>query len=167
MSESIDAKVLMMIDGPRLVDARLFSARASVLDALYEDKALPDFTLLGARLRFFARYFLGVPLCFGALGEGQLGRFDQNPTYRFDCFDCMTYVATVVALSISRYPADFKVNLRALLYHSAENAYLRRRHFVSLDWNRDHELSGCLTNLTPLFVDAWGHPIAEPGACLY
>ena len=71
------------------------------VDKLYA--SIPDFQhiSLADRILKIGEVFLGRPYVRGALGEGPDGRFDKNPLFRFDCFDCLTYVNTVLALALA------------------------------------------------------------------
>src|SRR5688572_7398635 len=45
-----------------------------------------------------AAFFLDAPYLLEPLGEGPDGVYSQEPLYRTDRFDCVTYVDTVLAL---------------------------------------------------------------------
>lgn len=82
-----------------------------------------------------AKTYLGVPYdSSGPLGEGELGRYDQDPLYRFDAFDCTTFVETVMALSRSSDRETFVEHLNAIRYLDGQVDYLKRNHIISLDW---------------------------------
>ena len=50
---------------------------------------------LGHRSAYLGECFLGVPYQESPLGEGVLP--DADPVIRFDAFDCVTFVETVLA----------------------------------------------------------------------
>lgn len=100
------------------------------------------------RLQQLSAYFLGKPYLLGALGEGDNGRFDQNPLYRIDSFDCLTYVNTILALLFSNNLNDFQKKMVALNYRYSKIAYENRHHFVSIDWNPENYRLGFLCDIT-------------------
>ena len=94
------------------------------------------------RLTVISEYFKGRPYVLGNLGEGSQGKYDQEPLYRTDVFDCTTYVETVIALakankSLSRFGAAIagaNRDLKAAAIGWAESdsalrSALKRSHF--------------------------------------
>jgi hypothetical protein len=108
---------------------------------------LPCGTIL-ERLEFLTAYWLGQPYVGGACGEGAAGRVDQYPLYRFDAFDCLTYVNTALALARARSVDEFKALLLAQNYYDAEPCYEKRFHFMSADWNVQNARQGVITDVT-------------------
>lgn len=100
-----------------------------------------------SRLEQISGHFLGCPYLLGALGEGSAGRFDQNPLYRTDAFDCLTYVNTVLALFFAENWADFQTKIIAINYRDSQLAYQNRHHFMH-DWNTDNATVGFLRDIT-------------------
>ncbi|WP_347356205.1 N-acetylmuramoyl-L-alanine amidase-like domain-containing protein [Bdellovibrio sp.] len=100
------------------------------------------------RVEYFSGLFLGRPYLGGALGEGAQSAFDNDPLYRFDAFDCTTFVETVTALSLSRSDLDFKKNMNAIRYSGGRVSLLSRNHFTSADWNPNVEKIGILKDVT-------------------
>jgi hypothetical protein len=87
------------------------------------------------RLRHFSKVFIGRPYGMnGPLGEGDQARYDQDPLYRFDTFDCTTFVETVVSLSRSRNVDAFELEMNRIRYEGGEVEFLKRNHFPSLQW---------------------------------
>lgn len=117
-------------------------------------------TTLAQRLLFFSESFLTMPYLSGALGEGPQGCFDQQPLYRHDCFDCVTYVNTVLALTFSATLDDFKQWMLRLNYYQAKPLYQHRFHFVSVDWNPNLQQQGILNDATDQIDDQHNHAIA-------
>ena len=88
-----------------------------------------------ARMKAFSAEFLGLPYgTSGPLGEGVSGRYDQDPLYRFDTFDCTTFVETVVSLSLSKDVDAFENAMNRIRYEGGEVEFLKRNHFPSLQW---------------------------------
>lgn len=69
--------------------------------------------------------FVGVPYQESPLGEGVLP--DVDPVIRFDAFDCMTFVETVLA------DGDEK-QLNQIRYKDGNISFLNRNHFIEADW---------------------------------
>ena len=91
---------------------------------------------------------LGVPYVAGPFGEGPLGRYDRNPLYRFDAFDCTTFVETVTALSISNSWDEFKTSLNLIRYKDGEVSFVARNHFTDLDWIPNDVRAGIYRDVT-------------------
>ena len=101
------------------------------------------------RLEVFSRNYLGKPYGLnGPLGEGADGRYDQDPLWRFDTFDCTTYVETMMALALARTPVEFETHLRDIRYEDGRIDYLARNHFTSLQWVPNNIANGYLVDLT-------------------
>lgn len=111
---------------------------------------------LEQRLDYFSNQFLGLPYCAGALGEGPDGQYDQNPLYRFDAFDCLTYVNTVLALSLANESLDYEQLMLRLNYYDAEPCYLKRYHFMSVDWNLMNQQAGFIKDITTTICNPSG-----------
>ncbi|GAB3481243.1 DUF1460 domain-containing protein [Marinomonas epiphytica] len=86
--------------------------------------------------------FLGAPYLANPLGEGVSGRFDSDPLYRFDAFDCTTFVETVLAKAMSHDDDSFVATLTQIRYKNGQVSFENRNHFPSLDWipNNKHFL---------------------------
>lgn len=92
-------------------------------------------TSTAKRLDLISKLFIGLPYgAGGPLGEGPEGRYDQDPLYRFDTFDCTTYVETIMALALSRDVNEFEEHLDKIRYENGEIDYLKRNHFTDLQW---------------------------------
>jgi hypothetical protein len=111
-------------------------------------------------LEVLSRVFLGVPYQLFSLGEGRKGRFDQCPLYRFDQFDCETYVTTVLALAFSQNLTGYKRCLQHIRYQGAEVSFEKRNHFTSIDWNQQAQRLGLLRDVTQTIHDEKGQSLA-------
>jgi hypothetical protein len=100
------------------------------------------------RIEKFSGKFIGAPFDDSALGEGPRGKYDQNPLYRTDVFDCTTYVETVLALALSKKLLDFERNLNRIRYHDGHVSFTSRNHFPCADWIPNNEAQGLLTDIT-------------------
>lgn len=110
---------------------------------------------LVTRLDAFSRAFVGLPYGDGGpLGEGEDGRYDQDPLYRFDTFDCTTYVETVVSLAQGRDVDDFEARMDEIRYEGAQVDYLKRNHWPSLQWIPNNVKNGLLKEINHLVLPA-------------
>lgn len=105
---------------------------------------------LQRRIELYSAAFLGLPYQAGALGEGILGKYDQNPLCRFDYFDCETYVDTVVALALSKDVLDFKKKVTQIRYKGGRIDFFQRNHFPSADWIPNNKKNGFIQEITTL-----------------
>lgn len=106
-----------------------------------------------ARLDAFSKDYLGLPYGDGGpLGEGPAGRYDQDPLWRFDTYDCTTFVETMISLAHAHSPQDFQDHMRDIRYANGVIDYVQRNHFPSRDWIPNNIANGYLTDLTPQLV---------------
>lgn len=103
---------------------------------------------LQQRIELASAALLDSPYQMGALGEGLMGEYDQNPLYRFDHFDCETYVDTVMALALASNFPDFKEKLNQIRYKQAKVDFFQRNHFPSADWIPTNKRNGTIQELT-------------------
>ena len=122
---------------------------------------LRGFALMEDRLAFLCHYFLDKPYLDGACGEGTEGKIDQNPLYRTDAFDCVTFVNLVLALIFSKDLQNFQSLLKKINYKEGKVGYENRHHFMSVDWNPANEQLGLIKPLTETIKDAEGKPIFQ------
>lgn len=113
-----------------------------------------------SRFRRMSGFFLGRPYLLGPLGEGQTGRFDQNPLYRTDAFDCLTYVNTVLALFFAKNIESFREKMIAINYQDSIIAYEKRYHFMNVDWNKGNSRLGLVEEVTGKIVDENNRSVA-------
>lgn len=113
----------------------------------------------------FSRFFMGKPYVNGALGEGVAGSFDRVPMIRFDAFDCMTYVSTLMALVHADDTTTAQNNIRHINYQDGTIDYLKRLHFTSTDWNTENIQKGRLRDVTTLFIEK-GVPLYQTSSIM-
>ena len=70
-----------------------------------------------------AKFFLDLPYLFEPLGEGADAPYYQEPLYRTDKFDCVTFVDTILALINSHDLSQFKKNILRIRYLKNEINY--------------------------------------------
>lgn len=105
--------------------------------------------------------FYGLPYVDAPLGDGPGSRFDQGPLYRFDAFDCTTYVETVLALATAKKASEFEKRLMRIRYREGKISFLERNHFPCVDWIAQNTQSGLLTDITNEIGKPWGTAIAS------
>jgi Protein of unknown function (DUF1460) len=103
---------------------------------------------LTARIIKQSASLLGQPYLLGALGEGPAGFYDQDPLYRFNAFDCETYVDTVMALALSNTLPSFKQHMNTIRYRHGRVDFFERNHFTSADWVPHNRQKGYIHELT-------------------
>lgn len=103
-----------------------------------------------SRVGFYANYFLGkrAPYLANPLGEGSDADFEKGPLFRFDAFDCTTFVETVLALSKTSSPQNFLKILNQIRYKDGVVSYRTRNHFPSLDWIPNNSENGFIRDIT-------------------
>lgn len=125
-------------------DVNIFNDK---INKLYQNKAATSANL-HARLDADSRAFLGQPYLLGALGEGPNGKFDKDPLYRTNGFDCLTFVSTMLALVESNNLDQFKKNILTVRYHNDSPSFVTRNHFTSVDWNPHNQNNGYIKDVT-------------------
>lgn len=131
----------------------------SVIRAIFEKIA--NNSSLPERITQVSQEFLDKPYLLGPLGEGKNGKYDQFPLYRTDAFDCLTYVETVMALSLASNAASFNQCLQAIRYHQGNISFIARNHFTDLDWNLNNQYQGFLQDITGTIHDKQQRPVAQ------
>lgn len=154
LSNSLDG-----IATPRLIPAYHMSDYDHAIAQLYRDPRMHA-RAIQTRLQVASEYFRGKPYLLDALGEGQNAPFDQDPLYRTDAFDCMTFVSTVLALANADQLSQFQQVIRQINYEDGQVNYFKRNHFTFVDWNQHNSQQGKLRSITADFVDAQGRAVA-------
>lgn len=138
--------MLKLLLGFILISTAFAGAREDAQDILDRGAQV---TGVANRLDAFSKMFIGRPYGFGGpLGEGPDGRYDQDPLYRFDTFDCTTYVETMTSLALSRSVDEFEKTINDIRYDNGEVDYLKRNHFTDLWWIPRNIANGMLTDIT-------------------
>lgn len=123
------------------------------LHSLYNSPSVAALNTLPSRIAYFSQRFLEKPYVGGAQGEGEQGEFDQTPLYRFDAFDCLTYLNDVLALSLSAHASEFQKKLLQINYYNGIAKYENRFHFMSVDWNPQNQKNGIVRDITSTISD--------------
>lgn len=104
-----------------------------------------DTDRLGERLERLSAHMLESPYLSNPLGGGPDA--PESLVVRFDGFDCVTYVETVLALAASRNPEQFGDALREMRYAGGKVAWRSRNHYM-LDWIKNNQRRGIVKNMT-------------------
>ena len=112
------------------------------------------------KVAYVNQLFFDKPYSFNALGEGKNGKFDNNPLYRTDAFDCETYVDTVIALTIASDLKNFQNFIRKIRYKNGKVSFTNRNHFTCLDWNKNNQKQHITKDVTNRITDKNNQTIA-------
>lgn len=103
---------------------------------------------LAARMEKVSAPLLGHRYLLDPFGEGESGKYDRDPLYRFDAFDCTTFVETVMALTLSQDHESFYKVLMQIRYKNGEISYTTRNHFPETDWLPNNARAGFIRDIT-------------------
>lgn len=93
--------------------------------------------------------FLRIRYQDSPLGEGEKGLYDKDPLFRFDRFDCLTYVETVMAIYLAENnKKKFEKVLKKIRYKDGKISFPTRNHFMSADWIPNNIKQGYTTDIT-------------------
>ena len=143
-----------------MVDATQEKANQT-LHELYSDKIWHNLRGHKSRLGYISEKFLDYPYFLNALGDGIDSAYDQFPLYRFDVFDCETYVTTMLSLALAKNPEDFKQTMLRIRYINEKNklSYFERNHFPEVDWNVNNAKKGFVKDITAQILNKHGQAI--------
>ena len=98
----------------------------------------------GGRIEILSSHFLGQPYQKNPLiGSAET---PEVFTVSLEAFDCVTYIETIVALSLATSVDDFKDWLRKVRYEGGRVAWRRRNHYMT-GWIRSNLRAGALQRL--------------------
>ena len=115
--------------------------------------ALNALSVISIRIEFLSQLFLGKPYIANPQGEGINAEFDSAPLFRFDGFDCVTYVNNILALALTGDVDSFQKKLVQINYYDAVPRYENRFHFTSLDWNPQNQKNEMMRDITGDILD--------------
>ena len=99
----------------------------------------------GSRIEILSRHFLGQPYQINPLiGSAQT---PEVFTVSLDRFDCVTYIETILALSLASNTGEFKEWLRKIRYENGRIAWERRNHYMT-GWIRSNVRAGAVRRLS-------------------
>lgn len=135
---------------------------ATAYDMQAYDKILESLLLESNDLESYAQFFLDRPYLFEPLGEGANARFSQEPLYRTDKFDCVSYVNTLLSLLHAHDLQAFKKNILAVRYSCPLPHYLFRTDwFTDLEWIPHAQQLGWIKDVTHTVLDQDQRSIAK------
>lgn len=94
----------------------------------------------GADYEAAGKKYLGVPYLSDPLGEEQAP--DTDPLIRFDAFDCVTFVETVLS-------GGDKEKLTKIRYKDGQVSFVNRNHFIESDWLKNN--SSIVENVSSMY----------------
>src|ERR1051326_1875630 len=100
-----------------------------------------SYSSAGVRIEILSRQFLKRPYQTNAL----IGSADTPEvlTVSLDAFDCVTYIETILALSLASNADEFIEWIRKLRYQGGRVAWERRNHYMT-GWIRSNVRAGAL-----------------------
>jgi hypothetical protein len=104
---------------------------------------------LGAKLMSNSEHALGTKYVVSPLGEGE-GK-DTDPRIRFDAFDCLTFVETTMAQSLSADEDHVLPTLDAIRYGGETVSYGERNHVMEAQWLPNNVKKGFLRDVTKTY----------------
>ena len=102
-------------------------------------------TSFGECIGRISEYFLGRPYVEGSLGGGP--DLPEELRVSLNAFDCVTYIEVVLSLAIARRTDEFVDAVRRFRYKDGKVDWFHRNHYM-VDWARNNEQRGLITNLT-------------------
>lgn len=114
------------------------------------------------RVELAANLFLDQPYLLEPVGEGKTGKYSQEPLFRMDKFDCVSYVDTVLSLAKAEGLQSFIHNLIQIRYANKPVNYINRTDwFIDLEWLPNARRLGWLQDKTDSIVDENERPITK------
>jgi N-acetylmuramoyl-L-alanine amidase-like len=99
----------------------------------------------GSRIEILSRHFLGRPYQSNPLiGSAET---PEVFTVSLDAFDCVTYIETILALSLASDADEFKGWLRKIRYQDGRIAWADRNHYMT-GWIRSNVRAGAVRRLS-------------------
>ena len=100
-----------------------------------------SYSSAGSRIEILSRHFLGHPYETNLLiGSAET---PEVFTVSLDAFDCVTYIETILALSLASNADEFKKWLRNIRYRGGHIAWEDRNHYMT-GWIRSNVRAGAV-----------------------
>lgn len=129
------------------------------IQQLYHNLNSKPISSIAQRISNISERFIGKPYETGPLGEALQDHYDQFPLYRMDAFDCVTFVETVLALSLADNPQEFKQYMNQIRYKNGHVSFIDRNHFPDLDWNQNNQRQGIVKDITRTIKNKHHQPV--------
>ena len=100
---------------------------------------------IDVKMQDFSQTMMGLPYVLNNIGEGTLP--DADPIYQFENYDCLSFVETILALSLSRNADEIDLILKDLRY-DGDVDYKNRNHFMISQWIPNAIEKGYLKDIT-------------------
>jgi hypothetical protein len=104
-----------------------------------------DLSTIAERIAFISRALIGMPYRGYTLIGGR--HRPERFVVRDDCFDCVTYCETVLAVARSERLDDFVPELRRIRYHNGVVSWRARNHYFA-DWSTNNVADGICARVT-------------------
>lgn len=114
--------------------------------------------LPAARIAAVSATLLGRPYRVDPLGEGAGALIDDDPLWRTDAFDCLTFVGTTLALARSVDAAGAPASLQRLRYAGGVIDFAHRNHFPAADWIPNNVRGGAVIDISARIAATLGAP---------
>ena len=101
--------------------------------------------MMEEKIIVFSQTMMGLPYVLNGIGEGVPP--DSDPMFRFDNYDCLSFVETILALSMSKQTEDIEIIVKDLRYHG-DITYTNRNHFMISQWIPNAIEKGYLKDIT-------------------
>ena len=90
------------------------------------------------RLKYFSHALEEKPYFLGPTGEGRFALIEPAPLMDLNRFDCVTFIESAMALSLSLETRDVLPKILSIRYRSDSVAYPSRNHYFVEDWLRNN-----------------------------
>ena len=100
---------------------------------------------LEEKMNRLSQTMMGLPYVLNGIGEGVYP--DKDPIFRFDNYDCLSFVEVVLAMSLSANSDEIEKILTDLRYHG-DIDYKNRNHFMISQWLPNAIEKGYLKDIT-------------------
>ena len=100
---------------------------------------------IDVKMQDFSQTMMGLPYVLNNIGEGVPP--DADPIYQFENYDCLSFVETILALSLSQNADEIDLILKGLRYNG-EVDYKNRNHFMISQWIPNAIEKGYLKDIT-------------------
>lgn len=103
---------------------------------------------LSQRMERASSALLGTRYTLDPLGEGESARYDRDPRFRTDAFDCTTFVESVIAIAKATTKSEIIPWLDSIRYKDGIVSFETRNHLPGVDWIQNNLATGLLEDIT-------------------
>ena len=139
---------------PKKAKDRSRYGNLSVQQVNYRLRRIAKTKSIRKRLITHSHNLLGAHYRDDPLGEGAQGLRDQDPRLQMSPVDCLTFVETVMALSLSQNLDEASRWMDRIRYHGEKVSYAERNHFMLAQWLPKQHRLGLLRDITAAVAGA-------------